>query len=489
MLVEDYPHKIKPFDHQLSYFREHVDDKARALFWEQGTAKTKPIIDTICFLYLNQKIDAALIVAPPGVERNWKSDELPTHMILSVSRQAMIEIFQTAKKHTANHKNLMNALIRHAGLSIALISYSAFMTKDGKKFAWDFLNKRKAMMVLDESHHIKSPNAKRTKSVIAAGKYAVYKRILTGTPYAKGPFDIYSQVRFLDNEFWKRRDIAGSVEFRSYFGEWLTAEQHKEMFGYDPGYDQLQGYKNLDQLKEWMDQIGNRVEKSQVLDLPPKLYSKIYFEMTKEQKKVYDQLRDEYIYEFENGGMVDGSLALVRLLRFQQVLSNYVPTDLEPSVQISTKNPRLESLEDRRDNASSPGIVWSRFTKDIDQLMDFFGGRAVRYDGTMTADEAERSKLAFQAGDADWFVGNQQKGSEGLTLHMAKTVDYFTNSFNLVHRLQSEDRAHRAGMDDNPVLYTDIICPGTADEGIVSNLRDKKEIADFMLGNAVREWI
>lgn len=489
MKIEEYPHTLEPFAHQRRYLENHAEDGARALFWEQGTAKTKPIIDTMCWLWLQRKINAMVIVAPPGVERNWKTDEIPVHALPVVKPDMMVEVFQTAKKHTINHKNLMNALLRHPGLSVLLISYPAFMTKDGKAFVWNFLKTRKCLYTLDESHYIKSPNAKRTKSIIASGKYAMYRRILTGTPYAKGPFDIYAQVRFLDEQYWKKRGIEGSVEFRNYFGEWFTAEQHKQMFGYDPGFDELKGYKNLEKLKEWMDQIGERVEKSEVLDLPPKLYTKKYFDMTPEQKKVYENLRKDYIHEFADGGVVDGSLALVRLLRFQQVLCGYVPSDLEPSVQISSKNPRLEAMEDRRDNASSPGIIWSRFTKDIDILMDMFGSRAVRYDGTVTADEAEKSKLAFQKGDADWFIGNQQKGAEGLTLHRAKTVDYYCNSFRLIDRLQSEDRAHRAGMDDNPVLYTDVICPGTTDEGIVANLREKKDIADYMLGNMIREWI
>lgn len=489
MHISEFPHVQKPFEHQINHLNNHCDSKAWGLFWEQGTAKTKPTIDTICYLYLNKRINGALIVAPPGVERNWKSDELPKHTIPEVEMEMMVEVFRTDKKHTINHKNLMNSLLRHNGLSVLLMNYSSFMTKEGKKMAWDFLKTRKCFYALDEAHYIKSPNAKRTKSIIASGKYADYRRILTGTPYAKGPFDIYSQVRFLDNDFWKRRGIPGSTEFRAYFGEWLTAADHKELFGWDPGFDELKAYKNLDQLKNWLTEIADRVEKCDVLDLPPKLYTKTYFDMTKEQKTVYENLRKEYIHEFADGGIVDGSLAMVRLLRFQQVLCNYVPTDLEPREQISPKNPRLEAMEARRDNATSPGIIWSRFTHDIDLLMDMFGKRAVRYDGTLTDDEAERSKLAFQRGDADWFIGNQQKGAEGLTLHMAKTMDYFCNSFRLIDRLQSEDRAHRAGMDDNPVLYSDVVCPGTVDEGVVSNLREKKDISDFMLGNRIREWI
>ena len=66
---------------------------------------------------------------------------------------------------------------------------------------------------------------------------------------------------------------------------------------------------------------------------------------------------------------------------------------------------------------------------------------------------------------------------------------YYSNSFKLIDRLQSEDRAHRAGMDDNPVNYIDLVVPGTIDEHIVKNLRDKVEIAASVTGDQLKEWI
>jgi SNF2 family DNA or RNA helicase len=195
------------------------------------------------------------------------------------------------------------------------------------------------------------------------------------------------------------------------------------------------------------------------------------------------------MYQFSDGEIVDGELAIVRLLRFQQVLCNYVPTDGSPKRQIAAKNPRLNLMEEIRDETHRPAIIWARFTSDVDQLMDLLGNSAVRYDGAVTADEAERAKAAFQAGDAKWFVGTAQKGGPGLTLTQAKSVIYYSNSFKLVDRLQSEDRAHRAGMDEHPVNIIDLICAGTVDERIVQSLRDKREISAQVLGDEIREWL
>jgi SNF2 family DNA or RNA helicase len=76
----------------------------------------------------------------------------------------------------------------------------------------------------------------------------------------------------------------------------------------------------------------------------------------------------------------------------------------------------------------------------------------------------------------------------GITLTAADTVVYYSNSYNLEHRLQSEDRAHRIGQDKK-VVYIDIICPGTIDSKIVKALRDKKNIAQQVMGDEWKQWL
>lgn len=485
-----YDHVIQPFVHQLKHFEDHRETPAWGLLWEQGTAKTKPVIDTAAWLYMNGKIDALLVVAPPGVERNWNTDEIPTHLPPNVALDTRVEVFSSDKKGTKDHKWRMASILKHKGLAILLISYNAFMTEVGKNTCWKFLRDRRCLYVLDESHNIKSPGAKRTLSINKSSIYAPYRRILTGTPMAKGPFDLYAQIKFLDENFWKNKGIKGAVEFRQYFGEWMTRAMHQELHNYDPGYDKLIRYKNLDKLAEWLNEISDRVLKDDVLDLPPKLYQKKYVEMSKEQSVAYEQLRNEFYFEFKDGAVVDAELAMVRLLRFQQVLCGYLPIDKdEPARLLDGKNPRLGAMEEIRDSTFQPTIVWARFRKDVDQICDLLGPKACRYDGTINQDTAELHKLGFQRGEYDWFVGTAAKGGPGLTLHRAKQVVYYSNSFKLIDRLQSEDRAHRAGMDHHPVNYIDLVVPDTVDEKIVANLRDKVEIASQITGDRLKEWI
>lgn len=489
MQITEYPHTEKPFSHQIKHLEERARKVCWGLFWEQGTAKTKPTIDTAILHWVNGNIDGLLVVAPPGVERNWATDELPKHVPPEFALDVLVQIFKTAKKNNKSHKRAMETLFHHSGLSVLLISYDAFMTKEGKALTHRFLNRRKVMMVLDESHNIKSPGAKRTLSLVAKGRYARLRRALTGTPTSIGPFDFYSQVRFLDEFFWKRKGINGAQEFRHYFGKWRFAADVLREEGFDPGYDKLLGYKNIDKLNKWLTEISDRILKDDVLDLPPKLYSKRYFDMSREQRVMYEELKENLMLEIGDH-LITAELPIVKLLRFQQIICNYLPVgDDEPVHQISEKNPRMGIMEEIRDETFSPAIVWARFRHDVDQIMDLLGNEAVRYDGSVDDDEAERSKLAFQKGDAKWFVGTAQKGGPGLTLTQAKTMVYYSNSFRLIDRLQSEDRAHRAGMDEHPVTYIDIVCNDSVDERVVENLRGKKEIAAEILGDEWKEWI
>jgi len=490
MTPEEYDHTIKPFNHQVKHLLDNMMKKAWGLLWEQGTAKTKPIIDTTCIMYLNQEINALLVVAPPGVERNWASDEIPKHIDSDVAMETMIAVFKTNKKHTQEHKRKLAALLGYDGLAILLISYNAFMTKEGKEFVWKFLKKRKCLYVLDESHNIKSPGAKRTISIVASGKYAEYRRILTGTPISIGPFDLYSQIKFLDAWFWKNKGIHGAAEFRQHFGEWFTRGEHQILHGYDPGYDQLLSYKNLDQLTMWLAEITDRVLKEDVLDLPPKLYSKRYFDLGPKQMAAYNQLKEEMYLEIGDQ-IITAELPIVRLIRFQQIACNYIPvSEDEPAHMFSEKNPRMAPMEDIRDSVGHQTIVWAKFRHDIDQLMDLLGKDAVRYDGAVDEDQSEKNKLAFQSGDKQFFVGNAQKGGSGLTLTCAKTMVYYSNGNRLIDRLQSEDRFHRGGMDEFPVNIIDIIAGNVnVDENTVNALRGHKEIAAEIQGDRWREWI
>ena len=78
--TDDFIFKTKPFEHQRKAFYMSRDKQSFGLLMEQGTGKTKVIIDNAAYLYSKSKINALVVIAPNGVHRNWVDKEIPEHM-------------------------------------------------------------------------------------------------------------------------------------------------------------------------------------------------------------------------------------------------------------------------------------------------------------------------------------------------------------------------------------------------------------------------
>jgi SNF2 family DNA or RNA helicase len=490
-VVRGYEFKTDPLGHQLREWKEHGQDTFRAIFWEQGTGKSKLIIDSMAELYEMGEINGLLVVAPNGVHTNWVSDEIPKHLPDRIRQQTRTHIYRAKSASAKYHIRGVEALYDHEGLSILVISYDAFVTMMGKKQCKKFLQKREAFYVLDESTRIKSVKAKRSRTIVSSGPYGKYRRILTGTPITNGPFDIYMQFRFLDADFWKPRELHPYAVFKSFFGIFQTVRLSDTKT-----FEQLVRFRNLEKLKELIAPFSDRVLKDEVLDLPPKLYSRRYYEMTPEQSRIYDNLRDSYM-TIVNDTLITAPLAIVRMMRLQQILCGYVAEDevdesgARPMQMIPGGNARLTCLMETLEEISHKTIIWCRFRTDIDLIMDQCKEDniwAVRYDGKCSEEEREEALNAFREGPAQVFIATAQCAGEGLTITQARTEIYYSNTFNLKDRMQSEDRAHRIGQE-HPVEIIDIACLDTIDMRITEALQRKLDVASEIVGDAYKEWL
>lgn len=485
MSIPSYTMKSVPYAHQRDEFNNTKDLPAWARFWEMGTGKTFTTIEEACHLFVNQRINGLFVVAPNGVHRNWVVEEIPRHLPDELFKRCRMHWYSGHRNQTLDHQRSMKRLMAtpQEDLAVLTMSYDSMMTEHGRAAAKAFLMDRHCMYVLDESRRIKEPSAKRTKRVLASGPYAKYRRILNGTPVSNGPFDVYSQIQFLDPTFWAKKGISTYAGFKNMFAN------YKPIKG--PGGRSIMVvdyYKNLPVLERYLKEISSRVTKDDVLDLPEKTYSRMTFEMSSEQQRIYDAIKSDFIAILENSSMVSAPLAITRLLRLQQVTCGYVMNDDGVMYDIGKSNPRLEILETMCEDLPHQAIIWSRFTRGIDQICDMLGKEAVRYDGSTTEEDRGKAIKAFQAGDVKYFVGNQQAAGEGITLTAARTVFRWANCFDLAATLQSDDRAHRIGQE-HPVNYVDFIASGTVDVRICDCLQNKKSIADEITGDNKRSWI
>ena len=481
--MKKYEFKTKPFDHQLSTLQKCWDKHYYALFMEMGTGKSKVVVDNIGVLFEQGEIDAALIVAPKGVYNNWVQGEIPAHFPDHINKRVLRWEPKTTKTYLAElEEHIMEPF---DGIKFFVMNVEAFSTPRGAQTAGRFLVQNPDnLMAVDESTTIKNRKASRTKNLMVLHKYAKYRRILTGSPITKSPMDLFSQCNFLAEK---------ALGFNSYFAfQNRYAMVQKRVMG-AKSFQEITGYRRLDELSEKLDVFSTRILKEECLDLPQKIYMKRMVPLSDEQQKVYDQMRKLALAQLDNGELATTASVLTQIMRLQQICCGHFTPDLG---EIRTlKNNRLNELLDITDELQGKAIIWASYTHDIQQIASAlrprFGVEAVAlYYGETPQDQRQDIVDTFQNKDSPlrFFVGQPKTGGYGITLTEATTVIYFSNSYDLEIRLQSEDRAHRIGQH-HPVTYIDLVSPNTIDEKILKALRNKINLAEKVLGEDARQWL
>jgi len=475
----NYKFKLKPYKHQLTALEKSWNKETYAYFMEMGTGKTKVLIDNMSMLYDKGKIDGALIIAPKGVVKTWYEQELPTHLPDHIENVSVL----WQSNITKGQQEKLNSLFEiETALHILVMNVEALSTDKGVKFAGKFLNSHKTLMAIDESTTIKNPTAKRTKNIIGLGKYSKYRRIMTGSPVTKNPLDLYSQCEFLDPFL---------LDFTSYYAFRNRYAEMKTMHLRGRSIQVIDEFKNLAELSETLQNFSYRVLKEDCLDLPPKNWIKRHIQLSKEQQKVYDQMKKAAIAVL-NGKVTSTMTVITQLMRLQQITCGHFVADDGTTQEI--KNNRITELMDVLDEIEGKAIIWGHWQKDIKNIVDkiekeYGPGSVVSYYGLTPQEERQDNIRQFQHDPKCRFmVGTPSTGGYGITLTAANTVIYYSNGYDLEKRLQSEDRAHRIGQKKN-VTYIDIIAEETVDEKIVKSLRDKINIASEVLGEELRDWI
>ena len=475
-----YKFKMPPYEHQLTALRKGWNLDEFAYFMDMGTGKSKVLIDNFSVLYDKGYIGGVLIIAPKGVYRNWSSNEIPTHMPDHVLADICIWQPNHTQKFLTTWKKLFED---NYNLKIFLMNIEAFSTRKGVEVAEKFLLAHSTLMAIDESTTIKSKNAKRTKSIVKLGKMAKYRRIMTGSPITKSPMDLYTQCEFLNPE------LLGHKSFYSFQYEYAIIKR-RNLGSYS--FNQIVGYKNLKELNGLLDNFSYRVRKQDCLDLPDKVYTKRVVELTPEQARMYSDLKKIALGICEEGTLTPTTI-LTQLLRLQQVCSGHVKLDDGTIKTFSSA--KIKELEAVVEEIDGKAIIWANFTHDIESIVELltkmYGeDSVVSYYGATSTDQRDYAMSSFQNPDSlvRFFVGQPRTGGYGLTLTQASTVIYYSNSYDLEVRLQSEDRAHRIGQV-NKVTYIDIIAEKTVDEKVLQALRSKIDIASVVLQENVTDWI
>jgi SNF2 family DNA or RNA helicase len=477
----NYKFKTKPYGHQLDALEASWNKEVFAYFMEMGTGKSKVLLDNAAILYDKGEINALLLIAPKGVYKNWYDSEIPTHLPDHVDTN--IVLWKTSDK-SKKQQLLLNTLFKPGShLNILIMNVESFSSGNGSDFAYKFLASHpKSMVAIDEATTIKTPTSNRTKNILSLSKHCKYRRILTGSPVTKSPLDLYSQCQFLDP--WL-------LDQQSYYTFKARYSICKKIQVNGRQVEIVVGYRNLGELSEKIKSFSKRILKEDCLDLPEKSYVKHYVELTKEQQKVYQQMKNEAI-AFLDGKMQSSATVMTQLMRLHQITCGHFTSDDGTIKDLPCQ--RLNELMDILEKIEGKTIIWSHYTHDVKRIIKeikrvYGDDSVVDYYGQTDTDSRSKNIKKFQTDDkCRFFVGTTHTGGYGITLTAGSNMIYFSNGYDLEKRQQSEARIDRIGQTKK-MTYIDIMTQDTVDERIVKALRNKVNIANTIMDEGFKEWI
>jgi len=475
-----YKFKREPRVVQMEALNRTYSRRVMALFMDMRTGKTKVVIDEAMAMFYEGKIDRLLIIPLKTLRRNWSND------FAEDANMDHVELLHldTSKKKEFDKFNSSAS----QKLKVLLVGIESLSAGSAHDMCMQFLSGPKSMVVVDESDTIKNHKSIRTQKMFDIRDKSEYRRILTGTPISKGPMDFFSQFEFLDPEIF---GIGDYYAFRN---------RYAIMGGF--GDKEIVGYRNMEEFVDITRPYVYQVRYGDVFDSPLHVFAVKTVELTAQQKEIYRRIKKD------NTIRKDGNIVLVvqnvleRMLRLQEVNGGFFAERIDtgkytvdPVSQIRKPkykykhhkipgdNPRIDCVVDTltREFADDQGIVWAVHIEELKAIAEALRphGEVALFHGDVDEDERNRISTEFKAGKIKWIVANPTTGGRGYTFSAAGVMINYSSSHNLIHRLQSLERATDPSKKVS-VAIIDLVAEGTVDEIIVESNNAKMNVAEYV---------
>jgi len=427
------------FPHQIPAVEKIMPSKIGALFMDMGTGKTRCAIELVA--RRQARISRVIWFCPVSLK-------------LTIAREI--------EKHTRGESvYILNDKIKQEDLSKAfwnIVGIESMSSSDHTVLAAYQLIDQEAFVIVDESSYIKGYTSKRSMRIFELSKTARYRLLLTGTPITQGIVDLYAQMRFLSP------DILGYSSFYSF------AKNHLEYSDKYPGM--IVNARHVDQVTEKIAPFIYQVTKDECMDLPDKLYDQVWFGLTEEQDKAYDQAKEEILPKFEDEN-IDSVIIFKLFTALQQIVSGFWNRNGNEFIRLPHK--RIETLKTVVDEIAKNEkiIIWCKYIESVKQISAVLPDCALYY-GDLSEVERDAQLRKFRD-QSRFLIATMSSGGHGLTLNEARFHIFYENEFKYSHRIQAEDRSHRIGQTRS-VTYIDIASHSGIDRRIHSALSKKEDV-------------
>lgn len=484
-----YKFKTEPFKHQIDGVEYGLSHPKFLLADEQGLGKTKQMLDMSCILKKEKGVKHVLIIAcVNGLKYNWQSevskhtDEKGYILGTRVSKRGNVSIGSNEDRladieSIGKNKQIDDCYFLITNIETLRYSKKIEVPLKTKKNGVQRFKKQTifpivealqkqikegniSVIIVDESHRLKDSSSQQARALLSLN--CDYQIALTGTPIMNSPVDAYTPLHWL------------GLENHSFY----AFQKHYCIMG-GFGQHQVVGYKNLPELQEKIDKCMLRRLKSEVLDLPEKIYINEYVDMSKEQTKLYNEVLSNLVENIDKIKLSPNPLT--QLIRLRQVTGN--PNLLSSTAKINPKFDRMMELIEDVVKSGGKCVVFSNWTDVINpafNLLQKNGYNPALYTG-QNKDTREQQKDNFMKNDrCKVILGTIGAMGTGLTLTAANTCIFLDEPWNRALKDQCEDRIHRIGTKTSPNIIT-LLCKGTIDERINNLVYRKGKMSDVII--------
>lgn len=438
--IVDYPFKTKPFPHQIEAFNRGYECKNLLLADDQGLGKTKESIDIA--VARKGEIGKCLIVCGVNsVKYNWKK-EVSVH-----SNESCVVIDgKTVDKRIQQIDQWIYGSPYFGIINIESLRNEKIMDRIYMDCKDDIIG----AVIVDEIHKAKNGMCSQGRSVRQLNSKI---RIgLSGTPMNKAE-DLWNILTWL------------RVEKRNYY---QFKNRYCIMGGFN-GY-KVVAHRNLDELNKELNTVMLRRKKEEVLDLPPKIYTTEYIELTRKQRILYKEIRQGIVDNLENILEIPNPLSCT--VRLRQLTGGVFGDD----------NPKLERVKDMLEEITESGhkalifSQWEQVTSVYKEALKAYNPAYIV--GAVDPEDRQKEVDRFQNDPTcKVAIGTIGAMGTGLTMTAASYVFFVDKRYWDAENKQAEDRAHRIGTT-NTVNVVSLVATNTVDEGIEEMLRDNKALFD-----------
>lgn len=451
--------KHEAYPYQLDALRAVKTLPYAAIFHEQGLGKTKIAIDLMLFWLGEDVVDTVFVVTKKSLVQNW-FDELLSHSHVT--------------PHVLSGNRRENSIALNSPVLIYIMNYEVISTN--LDLVIQFLNTCRVGAILDESQRIKNPEATISICFHSIAEGFVRRVIMTGTPVANRPYDIWSQIKFLD----------GGKALGASFPEFKAA------LDLPPQSISVSEYgTRLVDVMERIKRFSIRdTKRTAGIELPDKTILTHFVKLAPRQSAIYASYRDRLSYELQGGGglVVDSAEDILkRLLRLVQCASNPALLD-EAYNELPVKYSKLVELFDEIEVQSNKIIIWTGFIKNVEWLSSKLNHlMPQKVHGSMTVVDRNKAIRKFKTDSkCRVLLATPGAAKEGLTLTVANHAIFYDRGFSLDDYLQAQDRIHRISQTEECFVHN-LIAKDTIDEWVDTLLNTKYQAAQLAQGDISRE--